>query len=125
MSKKDALRQAFNTDKQPSNRTAERVASTPEFTPIEPMSLSTSKRTAAPEPAEQSQQVKRAYNTAKLPRAKHGVIRTKRHSFEITPELHKEMLQTLAKYTADTGDKITASEFIRKAIAREIREFKR
>ena len=31
----------------------------------------------------------------------------------------------LAKYTADTGDKISASEFIRKAIAREIREFKR
>lgn len=122
MSKKDALRQAFTDDKQASNRTAEPVASTPEFTPIEPMSLSTSKRTAAAEP---SQQVKRAYNTAKLPRAKHGVIRTKRHSFEITPELHKEMLQTLAKYTADTGDKISASEFIRKAIAREIREFKR
>lgn len=124
MSKKDALRQAFNTDKQPSNRTDE-AAIKAEFTPIEPMSLSTSKRTAAPEPAEPSQQVKRAYNTAKLPRAKHGVIRTKRHSFEITPELHKEMLQTLAKYTADTGIKISASEFIRKAIAREIREFKR
>ena len=75
--------------------------------------------------AEQSQPVKRAYNTARLPKAKHGVIRTKRHSFEITPELHKEMLQTLAEYTAKTGDKISASEFIRKAIAREIREFKR
>lgn len=121
MSKKDALRQAFSSDKQPSNRTDE-----PEviaaFAPIEPMSLSTSKRTTAPEA---TQPVKRAYNAAKLPRAKHGVINTKRHSFEITPELHKEMLQTLAKYTADTGDKITASEFIRKAIAREIREFKR
>lgn len=121
MSKKDALRQAFTDDKQPSNRTAEPVASTPEFTPIEPMSLSTARR--EPEPA--TQPVKRAYNTARLPKAKHGVIRTKRHSFEITPELHKEMLQTLAKYTADTGDKISASEFIRKAIAREIREFKR
>lgn len=119
MSKKDALRQAFNDDKQPSNRTAEPVASTPEFTPIEPMSLSTARREPAPQP------VKRAYNTARLPKAKHGVIRTKRHSFEITPELHKEMLQTLAKYTADTGIKISASEFIRKAIAREIREFKR
>jgi len=121
MSKKDALRQAFTDDKQPSNRTAEPVASTPEFTPIEPMSLSTARR----EPEPTTKQVKRAYNTARLPKAKHGVIRTKRHSFEITPELHKEMLQTLAKYTADTGDKITASEFIRKAIAREIREFKR
>lgn len=121
MSKKDALRQAFNTDKQPSNRTAEPMANTPEFTPIEPMSLSTARR----EPAQTTKQVKRAYNTARLPKAKRGVIRTKRVSFEITPELHKEMLQTLAKYTADTGDKISASEFIRKAIARELREFKR
>ena len=121
MSKKDALRQAFNTDKQPSTRTDE-AAIAAEFTPIEPMSLSTKKRTDAAEP---SQPVKRAYNTAKLPKPKHGVIQTKRHSFEITPELHKEMLQTLAKYTADTGIKISASEFIRKAIAREIREFKR
>lgn len=121
MSKKDALRQAFNDDKQPSNRTDE-AAKVTEFTPIEPMSLSTSKRTAAPEP---SQPAKRAYNTSKLPKPKHGVTQTKRYSFEITPELHKEMLQTLAKYTADTGDKISASEFIRKAIAREIREFKR
>lgn len=122
MSKKDALRQAFNDDKQPSNRTDE-AAKVTEFTPIEPMSLNTSKRSKAA--SEPSQPVKRAYNTSKLPRAKHGVTQTKRYSFEITPELHKEMLQTLAKYTADTGDKISASEFIRKAIAREIREFKR
>lgn len=120
MSKKDALRQAFNADKQASNRTDEPEAITP-FAPIEPMSLSTSKR----EPAPAEQPIKRAYNTARLPKPKHGVIRTKRHSFEITPELHKEMLQTLAEYTAKTGDKISASEFIRKAIAREIREFKR
>jgi hypothetical protein len=121
MSKKDALRQAFNTDKQPNNRTDEQDAKT-EFTPIEPMSLSTSKRTAAPEP---SQTIKRAYNKAKLPKPKHGVINTKRYSFDITPELHKELTQTLSQYTADTGIKISASEFIRKAIARELREFKR
>lgn len=123
MSKKDALRQAFNSDKQPNNRTDEATTKA-EFKPIEPMSLSPSRRTTKAD-SEPEQRTKRAYNTAKLAKAKHGVKQTKRYSFEITPQLHQEMLKTLAEYTAKTGDKINASEFIRKAIAREIREFKR
>lgn len=121
MSKKDALRQAFNDDKQPDNRTDAPVQTAAEFTPIEPLSLSTSKRTTE----QPGQPIKRAYKASKLAKPKKGVRQVKRYSFEITPELHKDMLKTLAKYTADTGDKISASEFIRKAIAREIREFRR
>lgn len=124
MSKKDTLRQAFTSDNKPNNRTDAVKPPASEFVPIEPMSLSPAKRTTE-RPVQTPPPIKRAYNASRLAKPKKGIVQTKRYSFEITPELHKEMLQVLAKYTADTGDKINASEFIRKAIARELREFKR
>jgi hypothetical protein len=124
MSKKDALRLAFDDDKKPSNRTDAPAQQAPEFMPIEPLSLSANKRVTE-QPEQPAQPTKRAYNASRLAKPKRGIKQVKRYSFEITPELHKEMLQVLAKYTADTGNKISASEFIRKAIARELREFKR
>ena len=123
-SKIDTLRQAITDDKQANKRTVAPVQPAPEFTPIEPLSLSPTKR-GTEQPGQPPQPTKRAYNASKLAKPKKGVKQVKRYSFEITPELHKEMLQVLASYTAETGDKITASEFIRKAIARELREFRR
>lgn len=59
---------------------------------------------------------------ATLPKPKHGVINTSRYSFEITEELKAKLNRRVAEITLATGKKTTASEIIRQALARELRE---
>ena len=45
-----------------------------------------------------------------------------RFSFEITPELKDKLNKRIAEIQLSTGKKVSASEIIRDALARELRE---
>lgn len=116
-SKKNQLKQAFTEISKPTPKTP---------APIEPMSLDPSKRTdtvAQPtkNPALEVKPPKKRV-VATLPKAKWGVINTSRYSFEITDELKTKLNKRVAEITLATGKKVTASEVIRQALARELRE---
>jgi len=122
--KKDQLKQAFTEISKPNTRTGEQANNrTPE--PIAPLSLDPTKRgdsvvdntTTTPEIKPPKKQVK-----VKLPKAKWGVVNTTRYSFEITPELKDKLNRRLAEIQLTTGKKVSASEVIRQALARELRE---
>ena len=59
---------------------------------------------------------------AKLPKRKWGVQNTSRYSFEITDELKEKLNKRVAEIQLTTGKKVSASEIIRQALARELRE---
>lgn len=59
---------------------------------------------------------------AKLPKRKWGVQNTSRYSFEITDELKEKLNKRLAEIQLTTGKKVSASEIIRQALARELRD---
>lgn len=59
---------------------------------------------------------------ANLPARKWGKVHTKRYSFEITPELLDKLNRRVAEITLTTGKKVSASEIIRQALARELRD---
>ena len=59
---------------------------------------------------------------AVLPKRKWGKVNTSRYSFEITDELKEKLNKRVAEIQLTTGKKISASEIIRQALARELRE---
>ena len=59
---------------------------------------------------------------ATLTKRQWGKKQTKRYSFEITPELKERLDKRIAEIQLTTGKKISASEIIRDALARELRE---
>ena len=83
-----------------------------EFKPIEPMSLE-------PNP---NQKPPRKNVKATISKRQKGVYQTVRFSFEITPELKDKLNKRIAEIQLSTGKKVSASEIIRDALARELRE---
>lgn len=59
---------------------------------------------------------------AVLPKRKWGKVNTSRYSFEITDELKEKLNKRLAEIQLTTGKKVSASEIIRQALARELRD---
>lgn len=59
---------------------------------------------------------------AKLPKRKWGTVNTSRYSFEITDELKEKLNKRVAEIQLTTGKKVSVSEIIRQALARELRE---
>lgn len=59
---------------------------------------------------------------ATLTKRQWGKKQTKRYSFEITPELKAKLEKRLAEIQLTTGNKVSASEVIRDALARYLRE---
>lgn len=59
---------------------------------------------------------------ATLTKRQWGKKQTKRYSFEITPELKAKLDKRTAEIQLTTGKKISASEIIRDALARYLRE---
>ena len=102
-----------------------------EFKPIEPMSLdpnpnqltiddglaSANNRTATTEAKPPRKNVK-----APISKRQKGVYQTVRFSFEITPELKEKLNKRIAEIQLTTGKKVSASEIIRDALARDLRE---
>ena len=121
MSKKNQLQEAMAKLSQPTPKP---------FTGIKPMSLdelpprdeqptaqNTVNHTATVEAKPPRKNVK-----AVLPKRKWGKINTSRYSFEITDELKEKLNKRVAEIQLTTGKKISASEIIRQALARELRE---
>ncbi len=120
MSKKDQLKQAFSEiNSQPKKQ--DKPTQPAPITPIEPLSLDPSKRpnnrTILSDVKPPKKKIK-----ATLGKSKWGVIRTTRYSFEITPELKEKLNKRIAEIQLTTGKKVSASEIIRQALARELRE---
>ena len=59
---------------------------------------------------------------AVLPKRKWGKVNTSRYSFEIPDELKEKLNKRVAEIQLTTGKKVSASEIIRQALARELRE---
>lgn len=59
---------------------------------------------------------------ATISKRQKGVYQTVRFSFEITPELKEKLNKRIAEIQLSTGKKVSASEIIRDALARELRE---
>ena len=100
------------------------------FTGIKPMSLDD-----LPPKSEQANAQNTVNNTATveakpprknvkaiLPKRKWGKVNTSRYSFEITDELKEKLNNRVAEIQLTTGKKVSASEIIRQALARELRE---
>lgn len=113
--KKDQLKSAMASMSQPTPKP---------FTGISPVSLDE-------QPTAQSEVVSTAITEAKpprknvkakLPKRKWGVQNTSRYSFEITDELKEKLNKRVAEIQLTTGKKVSASEIIRQALARELRE---
>lgn len=60
----------------------------------------------------------------KRTRAKDGVQRTQRYSFEITAELKTELEQAVLKHQLETGKKVSTSSVIRTAIEQHLKRGK-
>lgn len=119
--KKDQLKEAMANLSQPTPKP---------FTGIKPMSLD-DMPTKSEQPTAQSEVVNttiaeakppRKNVKAKLPKRKWGVQNTSRYSFEITDELKEKLNKRLAEIQLTTGKKVSASEIIRQALARELRD---
>lgn len=120
--KKDQLKEAMAKLSQPTPKP---------FTGIKPMSLDeqptaqndvansrlTVENTAIAEAKPPRKNVK-----AVLPKRKWGKVNTSRYSFEITDELKEKLNKRVAEIQLTTGKKVSASEIIRQALARELRE---
>lgn len=103
--------------------------SKPTFTSIKPMSLDDPQGTSGQPTAQNEErtatvEVKppRKNVKVKLPKRKWGVQNTSRYSFEITDELKEKLNKRVAEIQLATGKKVSASEIIRQALARELRE---
>lgn len=60
----------------------------------------------------------------KRTRAKDGIQRTQRYSFEITPELKTELERAVLQHQLDTNKKISTSSVIRTAIEQHLKKGK-
>ena len=120
-SNKDKLAKAMANLSQPTPKA---------FTGIKPMSLDD-----MPTKSEQANGLNTVNNTATveakpprknvkavLPKRKWGKVNTSRYSFEITDELKEKLNKRVAEIQLTTGKKVSASEIIRQALARELRE---
>ena len=117
MSKKDDLAKAMANLSQPTPKP---------FTGIKPMSLddlsNTTEKPTAQNGVIAEAKPPRKNVKAKLPKRKWGVQNTSRYSFEITDELKEKLNKRVAEIQLTTGKKVSASEIIRQALARELRE---
>lgn len=118
---KDQLKEAMANLSQPTAKP---------FTGIKPMSLD-DMPTKSEQPTAQNEVINtatvkakppRKNVKAKLPKRKWGVQNTSRYSFEITSELKEKLNKRLAEIQLTTGKKVSASEVIRQALARELRD---
>lgn len=66
----------------------------------------------------------RIKNVPKRTRAKDGVKRTERYSFEIYPELKTELERAVLQHQLDTGKKVSTSSVIRTAIEQYLKRGK-
>ena len=116
--KKEQLKEAMAKLSQPTPKA---------FTGIKPMSLDD-----LPPKGEQANAQNTVNNTATveakpprknvkavLPKRKWGKVNTSRYSFEITDELKEKLNKRVAEIQLTTGKKVSASEIIRQALARE------
>jgi hypothetical protein len=60
-------------------------------------------------------------NVPKLKGRKDNVVRTERYSFEIYPELKKDLEQAIADYRKRTGKDISKSQVIRNALEKHLK----
>lgn len=120
-SNKDKLKEAMANLSQPTPKA---------FTGIKPMSLD-DMPTKGEQPTAQNTVNNMATVEAKpprknvkavLPKRKWGKVNTSRYSFEITDELKEKLNKRVAEIQLTTGKKVSASEIIRQALARELRE---
>ncbi len=115
--KKDQLKNAMANMSQPTPKP---------FTGITPVSLdeqpTVQNEVKATEQAITDAKPPRKNVKAKLPKRKWGVQNTSRYSFEITDELKEKLNKRVAEIQLATGKKVSASEIIRQALARELRE---
>lgn len=106
---------ALNKDKLKARMQANSPVNTP--TPAIPMVDLTAKPTEPkPNGANAPNGYKLQGTAPKRTRAKDGVQRTQRYSFEITPELKANLEQAIAEYRKETGKNISNSLVIRNAL---------
>lgn len=119
--KKDQLKEAMAKLSQPTPNP---------FTGIKPMSLD-DLPPKSEQPTAQNTVNNTATGEAKPPRKnvkatlnkrKWGQKQTKGFKFEITPELQQKLYKRQAEIQLTTGKKISTSEIIRNALARELRD---
>lgn len=117
--KKDELKQAMASLSQPTPKP---------FTGIEPLSLDDlPTRQTNEQPNGQTStptdvKPQRKNVKATLTKRQWGKVQTTRYSFEITPELKEKLNKRIAEIQLTTGKKMSASEIIRDALARELRD---
>ena len=115
--KKDQLKNAMASMSQPTPKP---------FTGINPVSLdeqpTAQNEVKATEQAIVEAKPPRKNVKAVLPKRKWGKVNTSRYSFEITDELKEKLNKRVAEIQLTTGKKVSASEIIRQALARELRE---
>ena len=124
-SNKDLLKQKMQELSKPTTKP---------FTGIKPMSLDDIPPQTDEQPTDQNganiatkqalDDIKPPRNNikAKLPKRQWGVQNTSRYSFEITDELKAKLNKRVAEIQLTTGKKVSASEIIRQALARELRD---
>jgi len=91
-----------------------------------PLTDLTAKPTEA-KPTERTGEQPNGYKLKGVPkrtRAKDGVQRTQRYSFEITPEIKTELERAVLQHQLDTGKKISTSSVIRTAIEQHLKRGK-
>ncbi len=81
---------------------------------VQPHGLNTVDDTQRPKPR---RQVKATLNARKR-----GKVQTERFAFEITPELKTKLIKRRAQLELETGKRVSNSQIIRDALARELRE---
>ena len=59
-----------------------------------------------------------------LPKRKDGIVNTVRYSFEITQDLKTELNRAIAQRQLDTGERVSASDVIRKALSKHLKSGK-
>lgn len=114
--KKDQLKSAMANMSQPTPKP---------FTGINPVSLDeqpTAQNDVANSRGTVEARPPRKNVKAVLPKRKWGKVNTSRYSFEITDELKEKLNKRVAEIQLTTGKKVSASEIIRQALARELRE---
>ena len=112
---------ALNKDKLKARMQANSPTNSP--TPAIPMVDLTAKPTE-PKAPERTGERANGYKLKGVPkrtRAKDGVRRTERYSFEITHELKSELERAVLQHQLDTGKKISTSSVIRTAIEQHLK----
>jgi hypothetical protein len=115
---------ALNKDKLKARMQANNPLHAP--TPSVPLTDLTAKPIEA-KPNDRTTEQANGYKLKSVPkrtRAKDGVKRTERYSFEITPELKRELERAVLQHQLDTGKKVSTSSVIRTAIEQYLKRGK-